>query len=397
MRARLIPLLIVMLGLAAIFVSCARKYHLDRNDLAQGENWACSRGSAAQLGVSASREFDGRLNLLWKNDFGGKPVGPLAIHNNALIMPDTKKKIRFYDLRDGHYLGRLKAKGVPQSGIAVADSIALYAVSPKKNFVRAYNLFSGKRLWQSRVKDANSGPIILDNRLFVSSRAGQLLAYEIDNGELSWTARFDGLLTASVSYADGRLYQPGDDGLLHVVSADDGHKLYDVQLDGSIVTSVAVSDHVYVTDILGNVYALDPSDGAIVWQTKLDGPVWTSPAVADGRVFVGHSGGEVVALKAESGETIWRYSTGAVVRASVLVTGDLVVAGTMAGNLMVLRADDGSLVDSTTLKGAIEFPPVTDGRRLFVATQAGKIVCFGEDDEQADHATHGVNSQPAAQ
>lgn len=390
MRYKLIRLGLLAVAITLSLCSCGRKYRLNAVDIAVEGNWACSRGSAAQVGSVASAGFNGQLNRLWKRGTSGKPAGPLAVHNGTLVLAESKKKIKFYDTETGRFLGRLKARGIPQTGLAVADSLAFYAVSPRKNFLRAYNLLTARRLWQKRVKDVNPGPIIQDNRLYVSSSEGILLAFELDDGEQAWSVRFDRRLTASVSFANGKLYQPGDGGMIYGLSAEDGHQLFKVQLDGPIVSPVAAADRVYTADMLGNVYALDPSDGAIVWQTGLNGPIWTSPAIAGDRLYVGHSGGEVVALRATDGEIVWRYDVGTVVRASVLVIGDFVIAGTMAGDLVVLRADDGSLIDSTTLKGAIEFPPVTDGRRLFVATQAGKIVCFGENNEPTDTTYHGI-------
>ena len=384
--------LIILFSIIA-FSSCGRKYRLKVEDVSSEGNWSCSRGSLARTGAAIGATFDGRLNQLWARGTAGKPAGPLAIHNGALVYPDTKKKIRFYDTRTGRHLGRLRAKGIPQSGVAIADTLAFFGLSPKKNLIRAYNLFTAKRLWQRRVKDVFPGPIILEDRLIVSSAEGDLFALGLDDGELGWSCSVGHRLTASASFGEGRLYQPGDGGLLFCLSAGDGQELFRVELEGPIVSPAVVADQVYIVDVLGNVYAMDPEDGSVVWQTRLDGPIWSSPAVAEGRLIVGHSGGEVVALDAQTGQLLWRYEIGTVVKASVLIVGDFVVAGTMAGELVVLTVEEGNLVDSTSLKGAIEFPPVTDGWRLFVATQAGKIVCFGENNEQVTPPHHGVTPQ----
>ena len=397
MRRGLAIAAFLTVAMVLILTACGRKYRLQPNSLGNEHSWASSRGSAAQTGYCDSSTFDGRLHLIWSKGTSGKPAGPLSVHHGALVYPDTRKKIRFYDIETGHYLGRLKAKGVAQTGVAISDSLAFWGVAPRRDGLFAYDLRNSRRQWDIKVKDAFPGPIIWDNRLVVSSREGEMLALELDQGKQVWTYQADQRLTAAASFGHDRVFQPADRGWLYAVSADSGQELYRVLLGGPIVSAVAVADKVYVAVMTGQVYALNPDDGAVAWMTELGHPIWTSPTVANGRVFVGHSGGEVVALEALTGKVLWRYNAGTVIQSSVLATGDYLATGTMTGLLLVLKAEDGVLVDSTTLKGPIKESPVTDGRRLFVATEAGKIYCFGESDEQADLAHKRVNAQLQSQ
>ena len=389
---RLLFVTCVLLAVAAV-VSCGRRYHLSRDEISGDTIWPFARGDLSARGVLEQGGFCGRLDILWEAKSRGRPTGPLTIYNNTLICPETKKKIRFYDVNTGKVLGRIKTKGVPQSSVAVADSVAFFALAPRRNSLLAFDLLRYKSLWTHRVKDATAGPIIVNDRLLVGSREGTLAAYALADGHHVWKFESELRLTASASYSDGRVFQPADRGTLYVLSAGDGRELYRVSLKGPVVSEVAIAEYAYVTDMLGHVYALKPEDGTVVWEKQLDGPIWTSPAVAHRHVYVGHSGGEVVALDAADGEELWSYRTVEVVRASPVVIGDYVVVGTMAGRVFVLRADDGTLVESKKLVGAVAFPPVTDGERLFVATQAGRVVCFGENNEYLSHADQGVDPQ----
>jgi outer membrane protein assembly factor BamB len=397
MRQRLGIVFLIAVVIALVLTACGRKYRLRTDNLGDERPWAASRGSAAQTGNCDPSAFEGRLHLIWSHGIAGKPAGPLSIHHGTLVYPDTRKKIRFYDLQTGRYLGRLKAKGVGQTGVAIADSLAFWGVAPRRDGLFAYNLNTSKRQWEMKVKDAYPGPIIWDNRLVVSSGEGTLFALELNRGEPVWKFQADQRLSAAASFGHGRIFQPADRGWLYAVSADSGRELYRVRLSGPIINPVAVADKVYVAVMTGQVYALEPDDGAVVWMTDIGHPIWTSPTVANGRIFVGHSGGEVVALEASTGLVLWRYDAGAVIRCSALAAGDYLVTGTMTGLLTVLRAEDGVLVDSTTLKGPIKAAPVSDGRRLLIATEAGKIYCFGESDEQADLAHKRIDPQLQSQ
>lgn len=388
---RLSLVAILLLSVTLLF-SCGKKYRLHREDITETNSWPFARGDLAGRGAFEEASFDGQLNLRWERRAPGRPIGPLTIYNKALIYPGTKRKIRFYDLETGHKRGRLKAKGLAQTGVVMADSLAFFAVAPRRNWLRGYDLIRHKSLWKRRVKDAIPGPIIVDDRLLVSSTEGTLTAYSLVEGDQLWVFEAEHRFSAAPSFADGRLFQPADRNLLYVLAADDGHELYRVSLKGPLVSSVAIGAFVFVTDMNGGVYAIRPADGSIVWEKTLDGPIWTSPVVAFGRVYIGHSGGEVVALDARSGQEVWRYETVDVVKASPLILGRFLAVGTMAGRLLVLDADDGSLVSSAELSGAIAFGPVTDGRSLYVATQRGKIFCFGETNEPANHADQGVDT-----
>jgi len=386
--------LFLLICLAAIGLSsCGKKYRLRHEDISSEGNWAFSRGDLSARGSRGEASFDGRLNILWKASTRGKPAGPLAISNRTLVFSETRKRVNFYDVVTGDYKGRIKTKGVAQSGVVVKDSLAFFAVGPKRNKLSGYNLLRRKTLWVRPLRDAMPGPIIVDNRLLVSSGAGSLEAYSPQDGSDCWRFEADTRLTASASFAGDRIFQPADQNVLYALAADDGQELYRVELEGPIVSVVAIDDLVYVTDVLGYVYGLEPSDGSVVWKTQLEGPIWTSPAVASGRVFVGHSGGEVIALDATDGSELWRYRTIDVVKASPVVVGRFLVVGTLRGRLLVLRTEDGSLVDEKQLEGPIEYSPVTDGKRLMVVTQAGKIVCYGENNEQPSLVDQGVNSQ----
>jgi len=373
----------IALSLALLSSGCTRTYKLKRDAVSAEGAWLSSHGTVSNLGATDKSGFSGRLTPIWESSFGGKPAGPLAIHNGALIYPETKKRLKFLDCLTGRTLGQLKTKGLPQTGVAVQDSLAFYGIGPKRNRLIAVDLMRHKSLWSQEIKDASRGPIIVDDRLIVSSGDGILAALALDDGELLWEYSTEARFEVSASYADGILWQPDDRGELIVLSVTDGTERFRVKLGAPSVGAAAVADKVYVTGVTGQVRALGKSDGALVWQTDLGEPIWTTPAVAHGRVYVGHSGGEIVALDAAGGEIAWRQPLGAVVKASPIAVGPFVVAGTMAGRLVVLDGADGAVVDSAQLEGAIEFSPVTDGRRVFAATQKGKLVCFGENHDQS--------------
>ena len=381
-----LPFILVAL---LVLASCSKRFKADREEVPMDAVWPVVQGSVDRLGSHDSGTFQGLLHPKWKSGSSGKPVANPTLYSGVLVYPETKKKIRFLDIETGKDRGRIKVKGIPQSGVVLADSVAYFATGPKRNRVRAVDVLRNRTLWKREVKDVLEGPIIVGDRLLVSSSQGILLALDPAEGETVWRFQAEQRLTASASFSDGRIFQPADRGTLYVLSSGDGELLYDVRLDGPIVNVVAVTDRAFVNDVNGNVYGLDPKDGTILWKASLNAPVWGAPTIAHGRVYVGHSDGGLVALDQTTGVEVWRYDVGEVVKASPLAVGSYLVAGTLRGNVISLDAETGTLVDSSRVKGAIEYAPITDGRRLFVVTQSGEIVCFGESDEPHNRADHG--------
>lgn len=377
---RQILLTICIAGLMA--TSCAKRFHYTDEFAKQPSVWPFYRGDLQARGVWPDGSYSGKLQLLWTDKISYRVAAPLTIQHGHLVVPTTGKKIQFYNAANGTMFGQIRLNGTVQTAVLVKDSLLFAALSPNRNRVEAINLATRKTIWRAPVKDAALAPIILNDRLIISSGEGTLYALELATGHRVWDFSGAGRFTAPIAYGDGRIFQPSDDGTLYALSETTGEKLYEVKLDGPLVGGAAVSDIVCIASMTGTVYGLKAEDGTILWQIKLNGPIWTTPAIDDDLIVIGHSGGEVIALNRQDGSMIWQYPIIEVVKASPLLVGQYVVVGTMSGKLVVLNKSDGVKVAETKATGAIAFPPVTDGSRIFVATQSGRILCYGEQHEQ---------------
>jgi len=370
-----------MLAVGLLLTSgCTRRFKLDRVEASSSSAWPLYRDLPASQASKPTGKFSGQLDIRWETRSNDKPAGPLTLAFNDLIYPGTRNKIKIYALRDGSYLGYVKAGGNPQTGMAVEDSLGYFAVGPYNSRLKCINLLHRKQLWDRPVKDAAAGSIIVQDLLIVGS-GKTVTAFNRFSGKTIWNVTVDGRISAPASFAEGRLYQPSDDGTLYALDIKDGSELYRVKLDGPMVSAVAVGELVYATDMKGDVVGIDPGSGSIRWHTKLDGPIWTSPSVEHGSVYVGHSGGVLAAIDGSDGSVKWKYDAVDVIRASAIAVDDCVIFGTMSGKLYSLKRTDGSVIQTRQLKGAIAQAPVSDGNNVYVATDKGYILCFGESHE----------------
>ncbi|MDH3891490.1 MAG: PQQ-binding-like beta-propeller repeat protein [candidate division Zixibacteria bacterium] len=384
---------IILLAVLLLSVTgCSRRFHLTEEQMAVESVWPFHRGALRGQGFSEGAGFNGELNVIWERGSSEKPAGPLTLSHGVLIVPGSKRKIRFYDAMGGDYLGHWQAKRAAQTGLALVDSLAYFGTAPPVERLDCIDLTRRDRIWRRRLKDAAAGTIILNDRLIAASSDGLLRAYNAYNGDLLWSLKVEGRLVAGPTSDGDRIYQPVANGILLAVAAKDGRELFRVDLAQPLAASVAIADLVYVTSVHGDLFAVSPDDGHVVWQVSLGGEAWTAPAVAEGRLFVGLSSGALVALDAQTGQELWRHVTVEVVKASATVVGKFVVVGTMGGNLFCLNVADGTITAQRQLKGAVAVPPISDGSRILVATEQGEIACFGEAHEEVSRLDQQIDT-----
>ena len=379
-------------------LGCSHTYHLSPEEMNKPSVWKFARQSVAgDAAVSGETTYSGALDILWEHGVGGKPAGPLTIYHETLIYPSTKKKIRFYDIATGKYKGRLKSKGPVYSGVVIADSLAFFAISPPKRRLYCFNLLTGKKVWKRRIKDTPGGPIIVENRLLMSSTAGVITAYDLFTGKVAWSYKTDERFISPAVYGAGLIYQPGDKGKIYALNPQNGSEEFCVQLDGP-VSGVAVGEHrLIAATVTGHIYGMNPRDGLVLWNVSFESPIWAAPAVTSQYTVIGLNSGEIVALNTRDGIEKWRFETVEVVRTSPIVVGSKVITGTVGGTVFSLDIGDGRLVDKRKLNAAITVNPVSDGNRVLVATAKGAIICFGEHDEQQSQADKRIDSQYQSQ
>ncbi len=380
--------IILSLVLAVTLSSCTSRYKMNRTALAQPSYWTTPRGDIAATGSISDSNYSGRLDTLWQGKINDRPVGALALSHGQLVIPGSRKRLWFFDCTSGHKLGRLKVGGIPQGGMALADSLAYLTLAHPKDRLLCLDLIHRKNRWQARIKDAAFGPIIVGNRLITSSSDGIVSAFDPKTGKQIWKYQTSGRLLGPVSAGDGRLFVGSDAGVLHAISESDGTELYRVNLRSPIVSAAAVAEYIYVADLKGELTAASTVDGTIAWQVSLPSSTWTAPTVSDGRVFAACRNGDVIALDAVTGREIWRYAAIDVVKASPIVVGRFVVVGTMTGALITLSTESGSVAGKTKIPGAIAWSPVSDGSRIYVVTQTGRVFCFGDLHEQRSQESH---------
>ena len=377
MRAR-VGILSGFLFTVMVLAGCGKAFHLHTAETAQKSPWPYHHGDLEGQSAVKGGSFNGKLDVVWEQG-GDRPAGPLTIYNGLLYDPGADDKIRIYDISDGSYRGRLKIRGTPQTGLVLLDTLAFFSTAPIRDRLYAYDLLRNRRIWHRPLRDAVNGTILYRGSLIVASRPGAVLALDPATGDTRWKYQAEAMITTPPVAFEDQVFVATDDAHLLALSADSGNQLYSVELEETAMGSPAVQTLVYVGDVDGNVYGIDPFDGSVSWTIQLTGSIWASPAVAGGMVFIGDRSGQITALNGATGETVWQHQATDVITASPVVVNGYLVVGTLAGKVISFRAADGQVVETRHFSGGIAYGPVSDGQRVYIATEKGDLIALGED------------------
>lgn len=147
------------------------------------------------------------------------------------------------------------------------------------------------------------------------------------------------------------------------------------------------ADAVFVAEIGGSVYALNPANGSTIWRTGTKSRVIAGPSVSGDKVFVGTRDGETIALQRADGKLLWRSRVNSEVLAAPVSSGDVVVVRSGDGREFALSARDGERLwnfertePNLTLRG--QSAPLIIGTRVYSGLDNGKVVALDLADGQ---------------
>lgn len=112
-------------------------------------------------------------------------------------------------------------------------------------------------------------------------------------------------------------------------------------LGGSSAGPVVAGDLVYVANLTGILFAVDPLTGIERWRATAGGTYEASPAVADGTLYIGNRDSHLYALDAGTGQERWRVDTEDWVDTTPAVANGVVYVANHAGTLFALDAATG--------------------------------------------------------
>ena len=260
--------------------------------------------------------------------------------------------------------------------IAVAGAGAIEGPDHKARghpgVVLAVRLSDGAKLWECRVNDPESSPVIADGVVYIGSG-------------------FNGSAVVALRTAtDEELQRRGQDRILWKTATPHPATGAVTLADDLVLIGCGNGDYVFAAaNPDGAVIALDRKTGAVRWQVKMPDAVLGPIAVRDGKAICPVRNGEVVALDLKTGgepRILWRQRVSG--RSPILAgpgfTGGLVYAVSQDGYMAVLDAADGKVLEKHYINaegkpgelGLTVSSPAVVGGRVYVGSETGGVWCF---------------------
>lgn len=287
--------------------------------------------------------------VTWKKDTG-QPlvVGPGAAYG-SVVVGTAKGDVLAFSLADGSLQWRAALGAVAMATPAISsDTVVVLAAD---GVVHALARDSGQERWTYNTTvptlslHANAAPLIRGSHVYVASSSGKLASLDLASGVAEWDLsvatndgrseleRMNDIVADLLDAGPAEVASVGYQSQLTLTDTEAGRRLW--SFDVSSVNNLAEGlGNIYVTDIGGNVLAVDKASGKALWkQPDYAYRRLTNPVVLSNHVVVGDDDGRVHLLAQSDGA----------VRGRVRIGGDALVALQVRDDVLYAWDEDGGL------------------------------------------------------
>ena len=201
------------------------------------------------------------------------------------------------DAATGEVIWTYEATDKVSSQSPVANGIM--AVPDKGGRIHLLDARTGQnRLVYRTPRSTNAAPVMAHDQVYFAA-GGRLYAIDATEKEVPGQYQFKRVWAQFWLWQVPGVPRPsGQQGGVWRFSPDGA--------DSSIVGSPAVTNTLlYVADLDGRLYAVDPATGSEQWRFEAEGGIYASPLVVGKTVYIATQQGLVCAVDGESGEELW--------------------------------------------------------------------------------------------
>ncbi len=240
-------------------------------------------------------------------------------------------------------------------------------------------------------------PIITDNKAFVLTSGGVLIAQDLKADKKIWKTRIfprrylKNYQTPKIGYSNNKIFAIAGSNKIAAVNDADGKILWEKDMAAIPVSAPVTSDEmIYVSTNDNKLYAMNQSDGELQWihsgifrPTAIFGAA--DPVIYKNLIIVSYSSGEIYAIDKKTGESIWSQNLNlnkAVnsnfylndIDATPLAKDDVIYSIGNGGLMMAMKVKDGNYLWKKEIAGIVDFWLVDDF--LFVINNDNKLLAI---------------------
>jgi len=325
------------------------------------------------------------LDSLWEYDaeagFGSSAASALG---DTLLVGNLRGEVHAINFNTGKNIGFFDF-GSAIVGTPLIDGEMMYvALANDGEGLVAYNLSKSKVVWRNTIGNIESSPLLVGNRIYITTLEGKLICLEKENGTIIWTYEISGdKRTRSIHSSpasDGNVIIFGcDNGSLYSVGLNDGILRWSSKTRASVLASPSIQEgRVFVGSTDSTFYAFDVTTGNLLWTQKLSGKINSSQAVDKKHIYVATINRTIYCLNVDDGSITWRMNIDGVINSAPLISGTTVYIGSLDKALYAIDSKSGEIIWQFKTGGRIKTMPVISRDHLFIFTEDRSVVAFKE-------------------
>lgn len=236
--------------------------------------------------------------ISWEFRTGDIITSSPTVHDGLLYVGAWDNLQYALDAATGQVIWTYEATDKVSSPAPIADGVM--AVADKAGRVHLLDARTGQnRLVYRTPKSTNAAPVIAHDLVYFAA-GGRLYAIDAKEKEVPGQYHFKRVWAQFWLWQVPGVPRPAaQQGGVWRFSPDGA--------DSSIVASPAVTNtRLYVGDLDGRLYAVDPASGVEQWRFEAEGGIHASPIVVGSTVYIATQEGNVYAVDGESGEKLWQ-------------------------------------------------------------------------------------------
>jgi outer membrane protein assembly factor BamB len=230
-----------------------------------------------------------------------------------------------------------------------------------------------------------------DGRVFAAGHKGEVAAWDLQTGKTLWETRTKAPLSGGTGAGAGLVVVGSSEGVLIALNAKDGSERWRTKLNGEVLSAPEIAPQaVLVRTVDGKLHSLAPDTGKEIWQYEQQTPRLTlrgtsKPVVVGEAVICGFDNGKIVALNIPDGALLWESTVASAhgrtelerlvdIDSAVRVVQDNVYAVGFQGRVAMLALDSGQIwwaQDASSYRGL-----AVDADTVYVSTADGEVVAL---------------------
>ena len=347
-------------------------------------NWIMYGGDEGRKNLSTDI-LKPPLDSLWEYDaeagFGSSAAAAIG---DILLIGNLRGEVHAINFSTGKNVGFFDF-GSAIVGTPLVDGEMMYvALANDGEGLIAYNLVKASIVWRSAIGNIESSPLLIGNRIYITTLEGKLICIEKEIGTSIWTYEISGeRKTRSIRSSpasDGKVIVFGcDNGSMYAVDVNDGRLRWSAKTRASILASPSIQEgRVFIGSTDSTFYAFDVATGKQLWAQAVSGKINSSQAADKKHVYVATVNGTVYCLAGDDGSIVWKINTNGVINSAPLVSGATVYIGSLDRTLYALDSRSGEIIWRFKTDGRIKTMPVISQKHLFILAEDRSVVAFQE-------------------